>query len=142
MNWTEENSRVVQDYLNESQQETPLEVVTPENWADYDVIFIGYPIWWQEAAWPINDFVEENDFSGTTVIPFATSTSSDLGESGNLLAEMAGTGNWEEGQRFSSSATSLDVAEWLTEIGYEDFYGKREQLFILKRNKFWYNTLY
>ena len=54
--------------------------MTPENWADYDVIFIGYPIWWQEAAWPINDFVEENDFSGKTVIPFATSTSSDLGE--------------------------------------------------------------
>ena len=95
-----------------------MEVVTPENWADYDVIFIGYPIWWQEAAWPINDFVEENDFSGKTVIPFATSTSSDLGESGNLLAEMAGTGNLEEGQRFISSATSSEVAEWLTEIGY------------------------
>lgn len=61
---------------------------------------------------------EENDFSGKTVIPFTTSTSSDLGESGNLLAEMAGTGNWEEGQRFSSSATSSEVAEWLTEIGY------------------------
>lgn len=103
LNWTEENSRVFQDYLNESQRETTLEVVTPENLADYDVIFIGYPIWWQEAAWPINDFVEENDFSGKTVIPFATSTSSDLGESGNLLAEMVGTGNWEEGQRFSSS---------------------------------------
>lgn len=88
-----------------------MEVLTPENWADYDVIFIGYPIWWQEAAWPINDFVEENDFSGNTVIPFATSTSS-------------------------------EVAEWLTEIGYESFYEKREQLFILKRNKFWYNTLY
>lgn len=55
---------------------------------------------------------------------------------------MAGIGNWEEGQRFISSATSSEVAEWLTEIGYEDFYGKREQLFILKRNKFWYNTLY
>lgn len=65
----------------------------------------------------INDFVEENDFSGKTVIPFATSTISDLGESGNLLAEMAVTGNWEEGQRFSSSATSSEVAEWLTEIG-------------------------
>ena len=61
---------------------------------------------------------EENDFSGKTVIPFATSTSSDLGESGNLLAEMAGTGNWKEVQRFSSSATSSEVAEWLTEIGY------------------------
>ena len=47
-----------------------------------------------------------------------TSTSSDLGKSENLLAEMAGTGNWEEGQRFSSSAISSEVAEWLTEIGY------------------------
>ena len=66
--------------------------------------------------------LKKNDFSGKTVIPFATSTSSDLGESGNLLAEMVGTGNWEEGQRFSSSATSSEVAEWLTEIRYEDFY--------------------
>ena len=71
--------------------------MTPGNWADYDVIFIGYPIWWQEAAWPINDFVEENDFSGKTVIPFATSISSDLGESGNLLAEIAGTGTGKKG---------------------------------------------
>lgn len=54
--------------------------MTPENWADYDVIFIGYPIWWQEVSWPINDFVEENDFSGKTVIPFATSTSSEVAE--------------------------------------------------------------
>ncbi len=95
-----------------------MEVVTPENWADYDVIFISYPIWWQEAACPINDFFKENDFSRKTVIPFATSISSDLGESGNLLAEMAGTGNWEERQRFISSATSSEVAAWLTEIGY------------------------
>lgn len=91
--------------------------MTPGNWADYDVIFIGYLILWQEAAWPINDFVEENDFSGKTVIPFVTSTRSDLGKSEYLLAEMAGTGNWEEGQRFSSSAISSEVAEWLTEIG-------------------------
>lgn len=95
-----------------------MEVVTPENWVDYDVIFISYPIWWQEAAWPINDFFKENDFSGKTVTPFATSISSDLGESGNLLAEMAGTGSWEERQRFISSATSSEVATWLTEIRY------------------------
>ena len=80
LNWIEENSRVVQEYLNESQRETRLEVVTPENWADYDVIFIGYLILWQEAAWPINDFVEENDFSRKTVIPFATSTRSEVAE--------------------------------------------------------------
>ena len=65
-----------------------------------------------------NDFFKENDFSGKTVIPFATSISSDLGESGNLLAEMAGAGNWEERQRFISSATSSEEAAWLTEIGY------------------------
>lgn len=54
--------------------------MTPGNWVDYDVIFIGYLILWQEAAWPINDFFEENDFSGKTVIPFATSTSSEVAE--------------------------------------------------------------
>lgn len=66
------------------------------------------------AAWPVDNFVKENDFDGKTVIPFCTSSSSDLGESGELLAQMAGSGNWQEGQRFRSSASIEDVQEWLS----------------------------
>ena len=62
----------------------------------------GYPIWWGIAAWSVNNFIKENDFSGKTVIPFFTSASSGIGNGGKLLEKMAGTGNWEEGHRFSS----------------------------------------
>ena len=50
---------------------------------------------------------------GKTVIPFATSASSGMGQSGSLLAEMAGSGNWLDGQRFSSGASSADVQKWV-----------------------------
>ena len=73
---------------------------TVENWDDYDTVFIGYPIWWGIAAWPVDSFVEANDFTGKTVIPFATSASSGLGQSGKLLAELAGTGDWQGGTAF------------------------------------------
>lgn len=80
-------------------------------------MFIGYPIWWGIAAWPVDGFVTGNDFTGKTVIPFAISSSSGLGESGQLLAEMAGTGDWLEGQRFSSGAAEEDVLEWINGLG-------------------------
>ena len=70
-------------------------------------------IGWGIAAWPVDGFIEANDFTGKTVIPFATSSSSGLGESGELLAEMAGTGGWQEGQRFRSGASESDVAAWI-----------------------------
>ncbi len=84
-----------------------------ENWEDYDTVFIGYPIWWGIAAWPTDSFVKANDFTGKTVIPFCTSSSSGLGESGELLAEEAGTGNWLEGERFSSGVSEEKVKEWV-----------------------------
>lgn len=61
-------------------------------------------------------FVEANDFTGKTVIPFATSASSGLGESGQLLAELAGTGDWQEGMRFRSSVSEGDMQEWLDSL--------------------------
>ena len=79
-------------------------------------VFIGYPIWWGIAAWPTDGFVEANDFTGKTVIPFCTSSSSGLGESGERLAELAGTGDWQEGMRFRSSVSEGDVQEWLDSL--------------------------
>ena len=61
--------------------------------------------------------MEANDFTGKTVIPFATSSSSGLGQSGELLAEMAGTGDWQEGMRFRSGVSAEDVTSWVEELG-------------------------
>ena len=109
--------------LQEEAEAEILEGVHPEitvsvdNVEDYDTIFVGYPIWWGIAAWPVDSFVEANDFTGKTVIPFCTSASSGLGDSGALLAEMAGTGDWQEGMRFRSGADEADVQEWVSGLG-------------------------
>src|SRR5699024_6747228 len=78
LDWTDESSRVVREYENPEELDVALTVDTPDNWADYDVVYLGYPIWWGIAAWPVNDFVASNDFTGKTVIPFCTSSSSGL----------------------------------------------------------------
>lgn len=116
LNWTDDNSRVVREHDDESLRDIELVADTVENWYSYDTVFIGYPIWWGIAAWPVNGFIEANDFTGKTVIPFCTSSSSGLGESGELLAEMAGTGDWQEGQRFRSGASESDVAAWVENL--------------------------
>ena len=110
---TYEISRLSVEHIYDSQRYVPLTKTTPDHWADYDTVFIGYPIWWGIAAWPVNNFVKGNDFSGKTVIPFCTSTSSGLGQSGDLLADMAGTGNWQDGERFSSGASSSKGESWV-----------------------------
>lgn len=116
LNWTNSNSRVSIEHDDENKRDVPLTEITPENWSDYDTVFIGYPIWWGIAAWPVNNFVTGNDFSGKTVIPFCTSASSGLGQSGELLADMATTGNWLEGERFSSGASSSNVESWVNSL--------------------------
>ena len=117
LNYSDDNSRVSLEYADESLREVELAADTVENWDDYDTVFIGYPIWWGIAAWPVDGFVEANDFTGKTVIPFCTSSSSGMGQSGELLAELAGTGDWQEGQRFSSGVSEADVEEWLSTLG-------------------------
>ena len=113
LNWRDESSRVNDEHEDEALRNIELENVTPDNWENYDVVFVGYPIWWGIAAWPVNNFVKDNDFSGKTVIPFCTSSSSGLGQSGELLAEMAGTGDWQTGQRFQSSVSQSTVVNWV-----------------------------
>ena len=113
LNYSNEDSRVSKEHEDESLRDVELAADTVENWDEYDTVFIGYPIWWDIAAWPVNDFVKSNDFTGKTVIPFATSANDDIGESGKLLEEMAGTGNWLEGERFSSSVSKDAVTEWI-----------------------------
>ena len=113
LTWQNNDSRVSREHNDESLRTVELESATVDNWADYDTVYIGYPIWWGIAAWPLSSFVAANDFTGKTVIPFCTSASSGIGDSGTLLAELAGTGTWLDGQRFSRSSSEADIAGWV-----------------------------
>ena len=117
LDWTNDDSRVTREHENEDERDVELVSATVDNWSEYDTVFIGYPIWWGSAAWPVDEFIETNDFTGKTVIPFATSASSGMGQSGELLAEMAGTGDWQEGQRFRSGASEDDIVAWVEGLG-------------------------
>lgn len=87
--------------------------VTPEGFDAYDTVYLGYPIWWGDASWAVDGFVSGNDFSGKAVVPFCTSGSSPIGQSGQNLAALAGSGEWLEGRRFPAGAAVDEVAAWV-----------------------------
>lgn len=117
LNWSNKDSRVSREHDDPSLREIELESVDVPDWESYDTVFIGYPIWWGIAAWAVDPFIKANDFSDKTVVPFCTSSSSGLGESGKLLADEAGTGNWLGGHRFASRPSEETVKDWLNELG-------------------------
>lgn len=117
LDWTESDSRVSIEHDNPDGRAVQLVADTVENWDEYDTVYIGAPIWWGIAAWPVDTFVKANDFTGKTVIPFMTASSSGLGQSGELLAEMAGAGDWLEGECFRSNVAEDDVREWIGTLG-------------------------
>lgn len=112
LDWTNSNSRVSREHADESLRNVKLTKTEVDYFENYDTILIGYPIWWGVAAWPVDTFVKTNDFSGKTVIPFCTSSSSSLGQSGKLLEQEAKSGNWIEGHRFSSNPSESDIKNW------------------------------
>lgn len=112
LDWTDDDSRVTKEHEDTSLRNVELKTTEVENWDQYDTVFIGYPIWWGIAAWPVDTFVKANDFSNKTVIPFCTSASSGLGESGTKLQKEAKGGNWQKGQRFSSSPSDSTIKDW------------------------------
>ena len=116
LNWSNNNSRVSKEHNDESLRNVKLKNTKVANWEDYDTVLIGYPIWWEIAAWPVDTFVKANDFKEKTVIPFCTSVSSELGQSGELLKEKANSGNWLQGHRFSSSPSDSDIKAWTNNL--------------------------
>ncbi len=108
LNWNDSNSRTT----IEQNDKTVRPVIGSEqaNLDGYDTIFIGYPIWWGEEPRIMDTFVESYDFTGKTMIPFCTSGGSGIGASGDNLKANAGTGNWLEGERLSSSS---DIEGWI-----------------------------
>ena len=117
LDWTNDDSRVSREHDDESLRDVDLVSTSVDNWDSYDTVFIGYPIWWGIAAWPVDGFVEANDFTGKAVIPFCTAVSSGIGDSGNLLEEMAGTGNWLEGKRLDRGISEDEVKDWISDLG-------------------------
>ncbi len=115
LNWTDSNSRVVREHEDESLQDVKLADTSIPDWDTYTTVYLGFPIWWMNPAWPVNDFVSSNDFQGKTIIPFCTSASSGIDDSTSTLEKLAGTGTWLTGHRFTQSASEQDVSDWLSQ---------------------------
>lgn len=82
----------------------------------YDTVYIGYPIWYSDAPKLMYTFVEGQDFSGKTVIPFCTSDNTGIKESCNNLKNAAGSGNWNDGKRFGPNPSKDKIKGWLKDI--------------------------
>mgnify|MGYP002563867840 CR=1 FL=1 len=108
LDWNDDNSRSTIEMNDPSAR--PAISGSVEDLSQYDVIFLGYPIWWGEAPRIINTFIESYDFSGKTIIPFCTSGGSGMGSSATNLHSAASGANWLSGSRLSGST---DIAEWV-----------------------------
>lgn len=84
-----------------------------DNMDDYDVVFLGYPIWWGQAPKIVYTFLESYDFEGKTIVPFCTSASSGIGSSATNMRDLAPDANWLSGQRFGGSASLSAVENWV-----------------------------
>ncbi|MGI6754720.1 MAG: flavodoxin [Atopobiaceae bacterium] len=109
LNFNNANSRVSQEHENQDQRNVPLSTTTPEDFDSYDTVLVGYPIWWGGPAWPINRFVSQNDWSNKRVITFCTSQMSGIGSTTKTQSDLAQSGTWEEGQRFSENVQDAEI---------------------------------
>ena len=118
LDYNNKSARVYKEHEDPKLQDVALKNAKPANWKDYDTVFVGYPIWWGNAAWPLNQFVKSNDFTGKTVIPFATAYSSGMGSSADQLKEMAGSkGSWLQGRCFTGTLQDSQVKDWVKSLG-------------------------
>ncbi|MBR2596784.1 MAG: flavodoxin [Solobacterium sp.] len=82
----------------------------------YTTIYLGFPIWWGEEPRILDTFVEKYSFEGITVIPFCTSGSSGIGNSGTNMEALSGSGTWLEGKRFSADVSEADLQAWISSL--------------------------
>lgn len=90
-----------------------------ENMEQYDIVFLGYPIWWGDAPHIIHTFLESYDFGGKTIVPFCTSGSSGMGSSATELHALTDGANWLSGRRFGSGASRTAMVEWGNGLGLD-----------------------
>lgn len=115
--WTNPESRVSKEHGDENLRNVDLVQETPENWEEYDTVFIGCPIWYGIFAWPANRFMKINSFADKTVVPFCVSHSSPLGDSDQQLRAMTSSGDWKNGVRFAMDPSEAEIEEWLKGLG-------------------------
>ncbi len=111
LNWNNGNSRSSQE-MKDSASRVEIAATVP-NMADYDTILVGYPIWWGVAPHIINSFLESYDLTGKTILPFATSGGSGIGDPASYLGSSARGAVVKNGKRFSVTASVEEVKDWL-----------------------------
>lgn len=117
LNYNDDNSRSTIEMKNPSAR--PAISGSVENMKQYDLIFLGYPIWWGEAPRIVSTFVESYDFSGKTIVPFCTSGGSDISSSASNLEKMTNGASWISGKRFSRNSSHEEIADWLNGLGLD-----------------------
>ena len=110
LDWTDKQSRSSVEMSDPTAR--PALAAVNEHIADYDTLFIGYPIWWYVAPRIINTFVEAHDLKGKVLIPFATSGSSAIGPTVAALRKAYPSLNWQDG-RLLNGATEASVKAWV-----------------------------
>ena len=90
-----------------------------ENMESYDIIFIGYPIWFGEEPRIIDTFMESYDFSGKTIVPFCTSGGSGIDSSAANLEQLTSGAQWLEGRRLNGSDSQEKIMEWVNSLGLD-----------------------
>ena len=110
LNWMDKTSRSTLEMKDRSCRPEIGEKLS--NMADYDVVFVGFPVWWYREPSIIDTFVEEYDFGGKTLVPFATSGGSGIGDSGENMAKLAPGAKVDAGKKFSASASESELRDW------------------------------
>lgn len=110
LNWMDKHSRSSVE-MNDRNSRPPIRSRV-EDMSQYDVIFVGFPIWWYREPSIIDTFMESYDFSGKTVVPFATSGGSGIGGSGTNMQALAKGSKVDKGKKFSAYASESDLKKW------------------------------
>ena len=111
LNWNDRNSRSTKEQNDKNvRPEIGSEEISLEG---YTTVYLGFPIWWGEEPRILDSFVEKYRFEGITVIPFCTSSSSGIGRSGPNMEDLAGSGTWLDGKRFSGGVSEADLRSWI-----------------------------
>ena len=117
LNYNDNNSRSTIEMNDPSSR--PAISGSVENMEQYDIVFIGYPIWWGEAPRIVSTFMENYDFSGKTIVPFCTSGGSGVGSSASNLEELTSGATWLDGCRLNGSDSQDTVMEWVNSLGLD-----------------------
>ena len=119
LNWNDPHSRSSVEMRDKSSR--PAIAGTVSDMSAYDVVFVGFPIWWYVAPTIINTFLESYDFSGKTIILFATSGGSGFGKTvGNLKSSVSPSAVIKEGKLLNGKPSEKDLANWVKSLGLEN----------------------